>query len=97
MKTSLIRFCVAFASLAVFGQGAFADVTFTVTPSAVSNSWNGVITLQMSGLASGDTVVVQKYLDANTNGVVNGIDRHLDMFSRENFNNAKFNGEKNEN
>jgi len=32
MKTSLIRIFVAFAGLAVFGQGAFATVTFTGPP-----------------------------------------------------------------
>jgi glycogen synthase len=75
---------------------AFADVTFSVTPSTVSNTYSGTITLQIGGLTN-KTVVIQKFLDLNTNGVVNGANWHLDMFSRDNFNNAKFNGEKNEN
>ena len=46
-----------------------------VTPSAVSNTYSGTITLQVTGLTNaGDTVVVQKYLDANSNGVVDAGD-----------------------
>ena len=46
------------------------SVTFAVTPAAVSNTYPGTITLQANNLASGETVVVQKYLDLNTNGVI---------------------------
>jgi hypothetical protein len=81
MKTSLIRLCVTFAVLAVFGRCAFAAVTFTVSPSAVSNTYNGQITLTVSGLSSGGTVVVQKFLDLNTNGVINSGDWLVQQFS----------------
>jgi glycogen synthase len=81
----------------LLGQNLLAAITFTITPSAVSNTYAGTITLQIGGIPTCDTIVARKFLDANTNGVVNGADWHLDMFSRENFNNAKFNGEKNEN
>jgi hypothetical protein len=56
-------------------------VTFTVTPSAVSNTYSGQITLTVSGLASGGTVVVQKFLDLNTNGVIDGSDWLVQQFS----------------
>src|SRR5260370_4253722 len=62
--------------LAAFLLGLFlcptldAAVTFTFTPAAVSNTYGGRITLQINGLASGDTVVVQKFLDLNTHCVV---------------------------
>lgn len=52
-------------------QGA---VGFTVTPSTVSNTYSGNITLQVTGLTGGGTVVVQEFLDANTNGVIDGAD-----------------------
>ena len=81
MKTSLIRFFVAFAGLAVFGQGAFAAVTFNVTPSAVSNTYSGTITLQIGGLTNTETVVVQKFLDLNTNGVIDGGDWLVQQFT----------------
>ena len=80
MKTSLIRLFVAFASLAVFGQGAFAAVTFNVTPSAVSNTYAGTVTLQIDGLTN-KTVVVQKFLDLNTNGVIDGGDVLVQQFT----------------
>ena len=48
-----------------------AAVTFSVSPSSVSNTYNGIITFQISGLTNaGDTVILQKFLDLNTNGVV---------------------------
>jgi len=56
-------------------------VTFTVTPSAVSNTYNGQITLHVTGLASGGTVVVQKFLDLNTNGVIDAHDLLVQQFS----------------
>ena len=58
-----------------------AAVTFTVSPAAVSNSYNGPITLQINGLASGDTVVVQKFLDLNTNGIVDSTDWLAQQFN----------------
>ncbi|HTV43473.1 MAG TPA: leucine-rich repeat protein [Candidatus Sulfotelmatobacter sp.] len=51
-----------------------AAVSFTITPTAISNTYNGIITLQITGLSDGDTVVVRKFLDANTNGVVDAGD-----------------------
>jgi uncharacterized repeat protein (TIGR03803 family) len=80
MKTSLIRLFVAFAWLAVFGQAVFAAVTFNITPSAVSNTYNGTITLQINGLTN-KTVVIQKYLDLNTNGVIDGSDWLVQQFT----------------
>ena len=46
------------------------SVTFSVSPAAVSNTYPGTITLQVNGLNTGEKVLVQKYLDANTNGVI---------------------------
>lgn len=57
------------------------NVTFTVSPAAVSNTYSGTITLQASNLASGETVVVQKFLDANTNGVIDGNDWLAEQFT----------------
>ena len=51
-----------------------AAVGFSVTPPTVSSTYIGNITLQITGLTSGQTVVVQKFLDANTNGVIDGAD-----------------------
>ena len=39
-------------------------VTFSISPSGVSNLYSGAITLQVAGLTNGETVVLEKYLDA---------------------------------
>jgi len=71
-------------TLALFAgiiQSASAAVTFTNTPAAVSNTYNRTITLQIGGIPTGDTVVVQKFLDANTNGVVDAGDILVQQFN----------------
>ncbi len=62
-------------------QTACATVAFTVTPSAVSNTFSGPITLQITGLTNTETVVVQKFIDANTNGVVDAGDTLWQQFN----------------
>jgi hypothetical protein len=62
-------------------HNAAAAVAFTVTPSIVSNTYSGPITLKVTGLIAGDTVVVQKYLDVNTNGVIDSQDLLWQQFN----------------
>ena len=58
-----------------------AVITFTNFPNVVSNTYNGVITLQINGLTNGVTnVVVQKFLDLNTNGVIDSGDLLVQQF-----------------
>src|SRR6266404_2891899 len=59
---------------------AQAAVTLNVTPSAVSNTYSGTITLTVTGVPTGDTVVIQKFVDANTNGVVDAGDFLVQQF-----------------
>src|ERR1039458_7920065 len=74
MKAKTLSSCILLLTVAACQQLAStaAAVAFSVTPSAVSNTYNGTITLQVTGLTNGETVVVQKFLDANTDrkGVV---------------------------
>ena len=44
--------------------------TLSVTPSSVSAQYTGFLSLQVGGLAPGQAVLVEKYLDANGNGVI---------------------------
>lgn len=60
---------IIFAALA-----SNAAVNMTITPSTVSNTYAGTITLQVTGITNGETVLLQKYLDANGNGVVDAGD-----------------------
>ncbi|HWW01389.1 MAG TPA: putative Ig domain-containing protein [Candidatus Acidoferrum sp.] len=62
-------------------QTAAAAVTFTNTPASVSNTYSGSITLSIGGLTNTETVVVQKFLDANTNGVIDGTDPLVQQFT----------------
>ncbi|HEV2329427.1 MAG TPA: carboxypeptidase-like regulatory domain-containing protein [Verrucomicrobiae bacterium] len=80
MKTMKFLFALEFL-LAGMCPAAFAAVTFTDSPSSVSNTYSGFITLQISGLTSGDTVVVQKFLDANANGIVDRGDELVQQFN----------------
>ncbi|MGA2750209.1 MAG: leucine-rich repeat protein [Verrucomicrobiota bacterium] len=61
-------------------QTARAATTFSITPAAVSNSYSGFITLQIDGLTNGETVVVQKFLDINANGVIDSTDALVQQF-----------------
>jgi hypothetical protein len=79
MKT-IQKLLLVTAVLAGLCPAVLGAVGFTVTPAAVSNTYSGMITLQITGLTSGDTVVVQKFLDANTNGIVDGGDQMLQQF-----------------
>ncbi len=76
----LIRLFALPAGL-LLGQNLLAAVTFTVTPATVSNTYNGTISLQIGGLTNTETVVVQKFLDLNTNGVIDGSDWLVQQFT----------------
>jgi hypothetical protein len=65
----------------LLGQALPAAVTFTVTPSAVSNTYPGTISLAITGLTNTETVVVRKFLDLNTNGVIDGNDWLVQQFA----------------
>ena len=62
-------------------QTLFAAVTFTNTPSVVSNTYAGMVTLQIGGLTNGETVVLQKFLDLNTNNAIDGNDWLVQQFN----------------
>ncbi|HEY3861301.1 MAG TPA: carboxypeptidase regulatory-like domain-containing protein [Verrucomicrobiae bacterium] len=58
-----------------------AAVGFSITPEAVSNTYNGEITLLVTNLNPGNTVVVQKYLDANADGIIDAGDVLVQQFN----------------
>jgi hypothetical protein len=97
MKTCFQNFL--FAMLLFFGlaQSARAAVAFTVTPAAVSNTYSGTITVQMTGLTNTETVVIQKFLDANTNGVIDGSDLLWQQYTLTDGTNFVINGVTNNN
>ncbi len=68
--------CAVLAAVSV-GHGA----TFANTPAAVSNTYAGTITLQIGGLTNTETVIIRKYLDLNTNGVIDAGDYLVQQFN----------------
>jgi hypothetical protein len=50
MNRNLVRLLIALISLTIFGPAAFGSVSMTVSPSVVSNTYSGPITLQITGL-----------------------------------------------
>ena len=81
MKSSLRNLYIMPMLIASLAQTADAAVMFSVTPAAVSNTYSGYITLQIGGLTKTETVVVQKFLDLNTNGVIDSGDWLLQQFT----------------
>lgn len=71
---------VALASWLGGGSAAWAQLTFAIQPASVSNTYSGAITLQIAGVSPGATVVVQKFLDLNANGVVDTNDLPVEQF-----------------
>ena len=64
---------------AFIGSRAWA-ATLSVTPTTVSNTYSGFITLAVTGLTNGEPVVMQKFSDLNTNGVVDSSDFLIQQF-----------------
>ena len=83
MKAKTLSSCILLLAVAACQQleSTAAAAALTVTPSTVSNTYSGTITLQVTGLTNGETVVVQKFLDANTNGVVDASDWLVQQFN----------------
>src|SRR3954468_3696620 len=76
MKRSLFIIClvVAATSDAVFGA------TFSVSPSVVTNDRATQISLDGTGLSSGSTILIEKYMDLNANGVIDSGDLMVQSF-----------------
>jgi hypothetical protein len=80
MKT-LQRFILGTFLCVLCAWTASAAVTFTISPSTISNTYAGPVTLQITNIPTGDTVVVQKYLDLASNGVIDGNDLLVQQFT----------------
>ena len=80
MNTSLNKFFVVLAALALtwLGDGISPAATLTVTPSVISNTYPGVITLDITGLTNHETVTIQEWLDLNANGVIDAGEPMMD-------------------
>jgi hypothetical protein len=57
---------------------ALAQQTLTVSPAITSNTYPGLITLNITGLTNLETVTVQEWLDLNSNGVIDAGEPMID-------------------
>ena len=84
--------------LIVCGWLASANgATFNLSPSTISNTYSGVLTLQVTGLTNGEQVQVQHFLDLNSNGVVEATEPLIDTFRIKDGNAFTINGITNNN
>ncbi len=72
MSIRLPLWCLALWS---FLRVSGAD--FTISPAQVRNDYAGLVTFQMDGLVTGETVLIEQVYDFDGNGVVNGPDRAI--------------------
>ena len=68
------RLCFTILGVALSLAPPLHAATFSVSPNTVSNSYAGYVTLQVTGIAAGHAVQVQKYFDANTDGIIDAGD-----------------------
>ena len=61
-------------------QNKTLAASLVVAPAAVGNTYSGVLTLNITGLTNAEPVIVQRYLDANTNGTVDSGELLIDAF-----------------
>jgi Carboxypeptidase regulatory-like domain len=73
-------FSAFLASWLAVGNAGFAQQTLTVSPSSTSNTYTGVVTLNITGLTNGEKVSIEKWLDLNANGSVDAGDLLVDAF-----------------
>ena len=89
MKTNL-KLVGGFFVVTLLGgfPAAFAQPALTVSPSAVSNTYTGVITLNITGITNSEKVTVQEWLDLNGNGSIDPGEPMFDTFKITDNNNS---------
>jgi len=77
--TSFIAILAACASLAMSARVTMA-ASLTITPSSIPGNYTGTVTLDITGLTTGQTVLVETFLDINGNGAIDGSDMLVQSF-----------------
>lgn len=76
-RTVRLAIGICISSLAASTMAA----SLTITPSTVTNDYVGNITLSISGLTAGKTVRVERFLDVNTNGIIDSGDIMVESYT----------------
>jgi len=66
--------------LALLTVNLLDAATLSVSPPAIGNEFRGVVTVQIDGLPAGETVVLRKYADLNSNGAIDATDMLMESF-----------------
>jgi hypothetical protein len=77
-------FFAVFAALAALmsaGSTGLAQPVLTVTPSVTSNTYQGDITLNITGLTNTEQVTIQRWIDGNANGVIDAGEPMMESFN----------------
>ena len=80
MKSKILGVFGGLAVYIVAVNSVFAQVALTISPSVISNTYQGLITLNITGLTNTERVTVQEWLDLNHNGVIDSGDILFDVF-----------------
>ena len=71
---------LAVATLFGLADATFAQQTLTISPSVTSNTYPGVITLNITGLNTTEKVTIQRWFDGNANGTIDPGEPMMDAF-----------------
>src|SRR5437667_10086615 len=74
-----------------------AAVALTLNPSSISNTFSGSISLQITGLTNGETVLLERFIDANSNAAVDSGELLVQSFKVTDGQVTKFGGIRNTN
>ena len=83
MKTRSKAFAIfsaAYALLFVINTVGFAQPALSVSPAVISNTYPGVITLNITGLTNGEKITIQRWLDGNANGLIDTGEPMMDAY-----------------
>ncbi len=76
LRTMLIALPMCMGAIA----GTATAASLNINPASVPANYTGTITLSITGLANGQTVLVDTFLDLNGNGAIDGSDMLVQSF-----------------
>lgn len=78
---TLLLSCSLLGLLHLAAPSVARAASLSVTPSVTSNTYSGVITMNITGLTNAEQIQIQKYLDLNANGIVDPTEPMVDAFT----------------
>jgi hypothetical protein len=81
VSRKLFLVLVVIAALVGAGGIGFAQPVLSVSPSVISNTYQGDITLTITGLTNTEKVIIQRWIDGNANGVIDVGEQMMESFT----------------